>query len=105
MGAAMTRELHLYERLLAALDALPEKQLIAGAYFRFNGGCCALGAMRLHDAARDWVVSLKETPSERFMGDVIDANDDGGPANETPFQRWTRMRAWTEAKIKEFSDD
>jgi len=97
----MPSELHFYQRLLAALDALPEKGLIAGHYLKFNGGCCAMGAMILNERYRHRVVPESEIPPEDFVEKVVDVNDDGGPADETPAQRWTRMRAWTEAKIKE----
>jgi hypothetical protein len=31
--------------------------------------------------------------------EIVYWNDEGGDRNETPEQRWARMRAWVEAKI------
>jgi hypothetical protein len=37
--------------------------------------------------------------ADAMAREIVYWNDEGGDRNETPEQRWTRMRAWVEAKI------
>lgn len=128
-GQAFLRE------ALAALDALPEKRLIASALvvdgdqcpfgeaelivgaddlcdhrgnLRHMGSCCLLGAVAI---ARKMDVSGldpedMESVAPRFgiadamAREIVYWNDEGGISNETPEDRFKRMRAWLVAKIK-----
>ncbi len=92
--------------MLAALDALPEKRLIAGK-LDDGGEVCALGA----------VAQARGTPCEvdvhdhkglsRFFGiapamvQEIEAvnDDDFGWCAETPEERFRRVREWVEGQI------
>lgn len=129
-GQAFLRE------ALAALDALPEKRLIASALVvdgdqcRFGdvpdvivgadelcdhrgnprpmGSCCLLGAVaiaRKMDVA-DLDPEDMESVAPRFgiadamAREIVYWNDEGSISNETPEDRFKRMRAWLVAKIK-----
>ncbi len=115
----------LLRAMLAALDAMPVKRLIAGDLVRYgspdfpDGECCALGAVAM---ARDIDVSEVE-PTDRddvaacfniapaLAAEIAYVNDDsddrydrvGGAwvrrPPETPEQRWTRVRAWVATQI------
>ena len=100
--------------LLAALDAMPEKRLIAQSFGK-AGSYCTLGVI---GAARGAVMPvLTDDPDDYYDGDVAEMagaalniasplaaevmyhNDDWG-WNDTPEQRWVRMRAFVAERIK-----
>ena len=92
--------------LAAALDAMPDKRLIAGA-LEYDGEYCALGAL---GEARGLPVDKLDPEDSRQVAvafDIADAlarevmyrNDEAGEYNETPEARWTRMRAWVESSL------
>lgn len=113
-GQAFLRE------MLAALDALPEKRLIAGAWVVPDGpgihpdeqGCCAMGAVALRrgldlsdvepydDYDRDQVAKLLGI-ADALAAEIAHLNDERGRPRETPAERWTRMRQWVVVKIQE----
>lgn len=100
-GQAFLRE------LAAAMDAMPEKVLIAGELINDEGDCCAIGVVC---KARGLDVS-KTDPEEpeqvaglvgiaRPMAAEIEfENDEGTWGSETPEARWKRMRKWVEAQL------
>lgn len=113
-GQAFLRE------MLAAMDALPEKKLIDRDFIDENGCACALGTVAL---ARGLKVALpepdldeyerdefweNETPdlgvAEAMMREVMWYNDEGGRHDETPEQRYVRMRRWIEGGLIEWED-
>ena len=110
-GQAFLRE------MLAALDAMPEKRLIAFELESDDGAVCALGCIgRARGiplpkvAANEWDL---EDAAERQRQELADAlgiahqlvaeiefmNDDSRPFNEAPEHRWQRMRNWVVAQI------
>lgn len=107
-GQAMLRE------LLAAMDAMPKKELITDDLVDADGCYCTLGAL---GAARgmDLASIDAEDPdsvAEAFgipralAAEIEYENDDGGPwlphhQKETPAQRWVRMRAWVAKHLKD----
>ncbi len=107
-GQAMLRE------LLAAMDAMPKKELITDDLVDADGCYCTLGAL---GAARgmDLASIDAEDPdsvAEAFgipralAAEIEYENDDGGPwlphhHTETPAQRWVRMRAWVAKHLKD----
>lgn len=112
-GQAMLRE------LLAALDAMPVKELITEDLVDADGCYCTLGAL---GAARgmDLASIDAEDPhsvAEAFgipralAAEIEYENDEtpcypiggGGWARETPAQRWVRMRAWVAKHLKDES--
>ena len=93
--------------LLDALDAMPEKRLIAGDLEKGSNVCAigALGRQRgvdMHD--------LDPEDSERvakafniadcLAREVVYMNDEWPWKRETPEERWTRMRAWVASQIR-----
>lgn len=84
--------------LLAALDAMPVKELVAGEIVRDSEHVCALGSVAI---ARGLDVSSLDVGD----GDAVGARfgiawslaNECGSRNETPAQRWQRMRAWVDA--------
>jgi hypothetical protein len=98
-GQALLRE------MAAALDAMPVRELVAGEIVRDEGHVCALGAVAL---ARGLDVSQLDPTDGDEVGktfgvasclvrEIAYENDEGG--NETPAQRWKRMRAWVEENL------
>lgn len=99
----------LLKELVAALDAMPAKRLIAHELVS-DGGVCALGAVA---AARGQDVSWVDPESYDVVAKQFDIaeplareieyeNDEGSlwNSNETPEDRWGRMRAWALRHIK-----
>ena len=100
-GQALLRD------LVAALDAMPEKALVTEELETKEGNVCALGAVgRMRGAAigeidtEDWE-ALAQTfgIAEPLAREVMYENDEGA-WQETPEQRWKRMRAWAVSKIR-----
>jgi hypothetical protein len=95
---------------LAALDALPNKRLIAESFQEsISGDFCTLGVvcnsrgLYLQEDVNIDTHSVAETLGiSRALGaEVMDENDQGGYRHETPEQRWARMRGWVQSKIRE----
>jgi hypothetical protein len=109
-GQAFLRE------LLAALDALPEQALVEST-FDDHGAVCALGSV---GRARGTDMTLLNELAEYddLGGETADAaarsfgiatamaaeimyvNDQAGRYNETPEQRFARVRAWVVREMK-----
>lgn len=103
--------------LLAALDAMPEKRLVADSFARTDGEVCALGCIakargidttRLDDDAHpdgsDWTDDVSEQAADALniarplAAEVMYMNDEW--CFGTPEDRWARMRAWVAARIE-----
>ena len=99
--------------LVAALDSMPNKRLVASA-FESDGEVCALGAV---GKARGIALPQGEDFDEfdinyRALGrefgiaqsmarEVVWTNDEWYWArDESPEERWTRMRAWAVSNLK-----
>lgn len=106
----------LLKRLAAALDAMPVKRLIAGNLTNKAGEVCALGALdpkapALHEDDAwgiedddDHATKLAEhfNIAPALAAEIVYMNDeynDWRTPEETPEERWTRMRAWVEKQI------
>ena len=104
-----------FRGLVEALDAMPEKRLIASA-FNKPEGCCALGALGRHKGvdlsdlepaeeygepehvnhravAKRFDIARSLSAEVQFMNDEWDSP-------ETPEQRWQRMRRWAAANLR-----
>ena len=102
-GQAFLRE------LIAALDAMPEKRLIAGELIR-DGEVCAIGSVGLA-RGMDMTRIDYENPRSvgrafgvaRSMAAEIEFENDGDHLwdNETAEARWRRMRAWAVRNLNE----
>lgn len=93
--------------LVAALDAMPEKALIAGELVNESGACCAVGAVCKARSLDVSTVDYYDPDSvaravgiARSMAAEIEyMNDEWGNRGETPAQRWERMRKWASDNI------
>jgi hypothetical protein len=101
--------------LATAMDEMPEKRLIAGRLITPEGECCTMGVIC---KARNIDVSdihyndpeeaaklLNISPTMAFEivfqnDDYFDYNPHIGKTQETPDERWIRMRAWVDSKIR-----
>lgn len=101
-GQAFLRE------ALVALDALPEPKLIANNLRTPSGEFCTLGAVgdarglstaTVDPEDQDAVAGLFNIP-HALACEIMWENDEAGRWNETPEQRWQRMRAWIAGQIK-----
>jgi hypothetical protein len=87
--------------LVKALDAMPEKVLIAGELIDSEGGVCALGAVGVRrdiqmdnlDPEEPESVAQVFDIAEQLAREIVYVNDEGGSC-ETPQARWERVRAW-----------
>ena len=99
-GQAFLRE------LVAALDALPEKRLIANE-LEMDGNVCAIGSVGLQrgiemsklDPEDPWAIAGAFGITHQLVREIEFMNDESG-WNQTPEQRWTSMRAWAVSQIK-----
>lgn len=108
-GQALLRD------LIAALDAMPEKKLIASKLTGADGCHCALGAVAELRGIDTAPIEFSDDPDEYGYGtdqarpvatalnipaslacEIMFVNDDewGWRDNETPEHRWKRMREW-----------
>ena len=99
--------------IAAAMDAMPEKKLVAEELISVNGEFCTLGVVgcargvgdqlkgtdpyALESIARLLDVAPSLVAEISYLNDAPDAYS--WPA-ETPETRWHRMRAWVAAQIK-----
>lgn len=107
-----------FREALAALDAMPDKRLIAealevpptGMPFRLNeGGVCLLGAvgreraidMRRLDPEDAEGIAASFDIAEVLAREVAWVNDEAGYYKETPEERFERVRAWVKRQIRE----
>lgn len=93
--------------LIAALDAMPEKKLIAHELKRTNGEVCALGAVGVARGVsmEDLDPEDHDTVAHRFgiahqLAQEIVYENDEICIYGTPEERWNRMRAWAMERIK-----
>lgn len=92
--------------LLAALDAMPDKSLIANE-LEEDGGVCAIGSlgkargvdMSKLDPEEPEAVAAAFDIATCLAQEVVYMNDEVN-WHETPGQRWERMRAWVVKQIK-----
>lgn len=92
--------------MLAALDAMPVKALITDE-LQAQGGFCALGALgRQRGLPMDTIdpydaeqVSASFDVSMALAREIVFMNDECGTWDETPEQRWVRMRRWVSEQI------
>lgn len=108
----------LLRDLLAALDAMPEKALVAGDFQR-GQNVCALGAVAKArgvdngqlDAAIEngdyGFIARQFDVATCLVNEIMFENDDdfcGGWRNEKPEARWLRMRTWVASQIKPLTE-
>lgn len=106
--------------LADAMDAMPVKELIANALVNSEGSCCTIGVVC---KLRNVDVSNVDVTDPELVGNLVGISrqlaaeieymNDECPDfrkdpetgewkwDETPAERWTRMRKWVDGKIKE----
>lgn len=87
--------------LAAALDAMPVKKLIAEELISKQGEVCAIGAVCKSRGLDVSGVDIEDSTEvgklvniSRQMAAEIEYENDEGVYDETPGQRWVRMRKW-----------
>lgn len=94
--------------LLKAMDALPEKVLIVHELQDAEGDVCALGSLgkargidmsKLDPEDYD-AVAVAFGIAHQLAQEVVFENDEGALYNETPQDRYRRMREWVRRQIK-----
>ncbi len=105
----------LLREMAAALDAMPVKELVANDLVREDGAVCALGAVAV--ARKLDVAQVDESEPDDVAAafgiaralacEIAYENDECGDSfregkrhEETPAERWTRMRAWVAANVR-----
>jgi hypothetical protein len=98
-----------FRDLVAALDAMPVKRLVAGEIETTDGEVCALGSLA---RVRGLALERDDVHYHNILGETFDIahqlaqevmfeNDEGGPyGDETPERRWERVRKWAGEQIK-----
>lgn len=99
-GQAFLRE------MLEALDAMPEKRLIAHDLIS-EGEVCAIGTVGIKRGLEmseidvedyDYISSLFGIAAP-LVQEIEYINDECGPQRQTPEDRWSRVRAWVVRQI------
>ena len=97
--------------LAVAMDAMQDKSLIAGELVNEHGGCCAIGvvckARGLDVSAIDYddtsAVGAAVGIAHQMAAEIEYENDENAlwslRCEETPSDRWRRMRRWVDAKL------
>lgn len=109
-GQAFLRE------LAVAMDAMPVKELITEELVDDNGGCCTMGVVckargidvTNYNPDEPEVVSSLIGIAPAMAQEIAYENDEcgfvynsGRPRDETPAERWTRMRNWVAKNLVE----
>ena len=95
------------QELAKALDDMPEKRLIAWELITKTGEVCAIGSVC---KARGLDVSGVDVEDADAVGDLVGIarsmaaeieyeNDEAGRSDETPEERWVRVRRWVQEKL------
>jgi hypothetical protein len=106
-GQAMFRE------MLDALDAMPVKELIRNQIVELNGQRCAFGVLGekrgldLADVDPEDNAHIAQVfgVAHALACEVMYENDEAYRYDETPAERWTRMRAWVAGNILKTEDE
>jgi len=95
------------KELAAALDAMPEKKLIADELINAEGECCAIGVVcktRNIDVTKIDEYDAEEVGKlvgiSRSMAAEIEFENDEHVRNENPEDRWIRMRKWVGEQLR-----
>ncbi len=90
-------------RLRVALDAMPVKRLITDEIVNDAGDVCALGAVdpsTMVDPYDRDAVARHFGIAPALAAEIVYINDEAEDGqNETPEQRWIRMRAWVDRQL------
>ena len=101
-----------FKELLAALDEMPNKRLIADELIE-SGEVCAIGALGLKrsidmkeiDPEDPDTVANKFNIAPALAREVVFMNDEGHWNTESPEERFVRVRSWVEEQILKEDDN
>lgn len=95
--------------LAKAMDAMPEKRLIENELINEQGECCTIGVVCKSrgidvsgiDVDDSELVGANVGIARSMAAEIEYLNDEDGPVDETPEQRWVRMRNWVETCLND----
>ncbi len=95
---------HLLKKLRDALDAMPSKRLIADAIKDERGDVCVLGALDPNVGEYSAVYLAEHFDvAHALAAEIVYINDESTTwhrsVQETPEERWARMRHWVDSQI------
>jgi hypothetical protein len=101
-GQAFLRE------MVAALDAMPIKELAADSLRYADGSVCALGAVAAARGVNVQSLDPYDTEAvaatfgvaQAMVREIVYENDENCWGKESPAARWARMRTWAEGQIR-----
>jgi len=96
-----------------AMTALPSPKLIANSLVEKDGAVCAMGAvgkqrgidMSALDPENIEGVAGTFGINQKLAMEIAYMNDEGGSYNETPEDRYVRMKKWVETNLKPIETD
>lgn len=95
-----------FRDLVAALDALPEKKLVAGKLETEEGSVCALGALARHKGIScggldtyDWDQLGESFGVARQLTQEVMYENDESWMNDSGEKRWQHVRDWAAKQI------
>lgn len=97
------------KELATVLDTMSEKRLIPSELITDSGEVCAIGSVckaRRLDIKNIDVCDFESVGNlvgiaRSLVSEIEFHNDEGGRHDESPEQRWVRMREWVEEQIQE----
>lgn len=100
------------KELVEALDAMPERRLIAHDLYK-DGAVCAIGSVGLKRGVEMSKIDVEDYEqvatvfgiASPLVQEIEYLNDEGGWHDDTPETRWSRMRQWAVNCIKDKSND
>lgn len=95
--------------MVEALDALPEKKLIAYDLHQPSGAVCAIGSVGLRrgvdmaplDPEDSQQIAKAFGIAHQLVAEIEYMNDEAVWYKETPEARWARMRAWALSHVRD----
>ena len=105
-----------FRALVAALDAMPGKRLVAGELEDGEGSVCALGCLGKAKGVDVKSVDSEDWPKLGQLFDIApqlaqetmyrnDEGDDFGDSRRTPEERWAYVRRWAAHQIEVTPDE
>lgn len=95
------------KELIQAMDEMPIKRLIDGELIAASGEVCAIGAVCKSRGLDVEGIDVEDPDtvgqlvgiSRTMAAEIAFENDEGSRRDETPEQRWVRVRGWAEAEL------
>lgn len=93
--------------LAEAMDTMAVHELHAGTVLDAEGGVCAMGTVCIKRGLEivpefddPWVVAEYLGITKSMASEIAWINDEANLRNETPSERWTRVRKWVEDNLQ-----